>query len=429
MQSPSMEAKPEIRQALERARARTEELLAPLADDDLAAELASDRLPLAWDFASVAYFEELWLLRNLGAERPVAERHDEFYGSFRVDGTARGLPSLSPTAARAYAADVRERVLDSFERAELDGSPLLRRGFVFGLVLQHELQHQEGMLETLQASRHEYPVPEESSPDPAPTGPAEIRIPAGSFILGAFSEPWALDNELVPHEVEVHPFWIDRSPVTNVSFAEFVNDGGYRSESLWTSEGWEWLHSNDVQAPLYWEPVDDGWEHLRFGALEAVPDGEPVQHLSWYEADAYARWMGKRLPTESEWERAAGWDERVGKSRYPWGSEWMGYEANLGFSRFSPAPSGSYAGGASPCGCLQMVGDVWEWTSSFFHPYPGFVAFPHAEHSELHFGEESRILRGGSWATDALVARTSFRRWARPTQRDLFAGFRCARDD
>jgi len=429
VQSQMVETKQEIRAALESARARTEELLAPLSDDELAAELAPDQPPLVWDYAGIAYFEELWLLRNLDAQLPAAERHDEFYGSFRVDGTVRQLPPLRPAAARAYAADVRERALEALEKADLDGSPLLRKGFVFGLVLQHELQHQETMLEQLEAWGGDYPLPHAPAPDSAPAGPAEIRIPEGSFVLGAVSEPWALDNELVPHEVEVRPFWIERTPVTNASFADFVEDGGYRSASLWTSEGWEWLQGSDVAAPLYWERTGDAWELPRFGRRGPPPRDEPVQHVSWYEADAYARWMGKRLPTETEWERAAGWDERLGKSRYPWGTEWVGYEANLGYGRFSPAPAGSYAGGASPCGCLQMAGDVWEWTSSFFHPYPGFVAFPHSEHSEAFFGEESRVLRGGSWATDALIARTSFRRWARPHRRELFAGFRCARDD
>lgn len=429
MQSQTVETTQDIRAALETARERTEELLVPLPDDVLLAELAPGRLPLAWDLAGLAYFEELWLLRNLGAEKPVAERHDEFYGSFRVDPDSRSLPPLSAATARAYADDVRERALETLEKAELDGSPLLRRGFVFGLVLQHELQHQEEMLETLQASGRAYPTRNGIEPDRAPAGPDEVRVPDGSFVLGAFAEPWALDNELVPHEVEVRPFFIDRSPVTNAAFAEFVEDGGYRSQALWTSDGWTWRLEENADAPRHWSREDGGWERIRFGNTEPLPGPEPVQHVSWFEADAFARWMGKRLPSEVEWERAAGWDERLGKSRYPWGSEWVGYEANLGFGRFSPAPAGSYSGGASPTGCLQMAGDVWEWTSSFFHPYPGFVAFPHSEHSEQHFGEQSRVLRGGSWATDALVARTSFRRWADPQSRDLFAGFRCARDD
>jgi iron(II)-dependent oxidoreductase len=422
-----VESKQAIRSALERARERTEAILAPISDDELLTGHAETHLPLIWDFAGIAYFEELWLLRNLSAAQPVAERHDEFYGTFRIERRANDVPPLRPAAARAYAADVRERALGALERADLDSSPLLRKGFIFGLVLQHELDHQETLLETIETGTRAYPVPPESEADAAPSGPAEVRVSGGSFLLGAVSEPWALDNELVPHEVEVRPFWIDRTPVTNAAFAEFVDDGGYSADDLWSEEGRKWLADRKVVAPLKWSMHGDGWRRSRFGHEEPLPPSEPVQHVSWHEADAFARWAGKRLPTETEWERAAGWDERAGKSRYPWGDEWTGYEANLDRVRYSPAPAGSYAGGASPCGCLQMAGDVWEWTSSFFHPYPGFVAFPSAD-SEAIFGEERRVLRGGSWATDAVVARTSFRRAEHPHGRALFAGFRCAHD-
>jgi gamma-glutamyl hercynylcysteine S-oxide synthase len=419
-----VETRGDIRVALEGARARTEELLAPLDDETLA-----DRsLPLLSELVRIAQFEELWLLRNLSAQ-PIAERYDELYGVPALARVEAKHAPLRPPVVRAYAADVRERALATLEDADLEGSALLRRGFVFGLVLQHELEHQETMLEVLDGRDDEYPLPESQDPDPAPRGPEELKVPEGSFMLGSVGEPWAYDNELVPHEVEVRSFWIDRAPVTNGSYAEFVADGGYRSESLWAPEGWRWLQETNVTAPLNWRPDDGGWTRTRFGLDEPPPLDEPVQHVSWYEAEAFARWAGKRLLTETEWERAAGWDERLGKSRYPWGSEWVGYEANLGWSRFSPAPAGSYAGGQSPSGCLQMAGDVWEWTSSHFHPYPGFVAFPHAEHSETSFGERHRVLRGGSWATAPLVARTSFRRWDVPESRRLFAGFRCARDD
>jgi iron(II)-dependent oxidoreductase len=424
-----VETRAEIRTALEEVRARTEALLDPIPNEILVARDSESQLPLLWELAGIAYFEELWLVRNLRARPPAAERHDELYGLLPLDGNVKHLPPLQPAAARAYVADVRERALDALEEAELDSSALLRRGFVFGLVLQHELQHQETMLETLESWDGEYPLPDEHVPEPAPRGPDELRIPDGSFVLGSVGEPWAYDNELVPHEVELRAFWIDRAPVTNGVFVDFVDDGGYRSESLWTTEGWAWVREGGVEAPLNWERTVDGWQRRRFGIREPVPFDEPLQHVSWHEADAFARWAGKRLPTETEWERAAAWDERLGKSRYPWGSEWFGYEANLGRSRFSPAPAGSYAGGQSPTGCLQMAGDVWEWTSSFFHPYPGFVAFPDSGCSEAFFGEEYRVLRGGSWATDPLVGRATFRRWEVPEGRRLFSGFRCARDD
>ena len=425
MQSQGVESRGDIRYAFEEARIRTEALLAPLDDG----ALAGLSLPLLSEFAGIAYFEELWLLRNLSAQQLIAERDDELYGVLALARVGAPHAALRPAAVRAYAADVRERSLAALEDANLEGSALLRRGFVFGLVLQHELEHQETMLELLEGSDGEYPLPDCQEPEPAPRGPDELQVPEGSFVLGSVGEPWAYDNELVPHEVEVRSFWIDRVPVTNRSYAEFAEDGGYGSESLWAPEGWRWVQETRVTAPLNWAVDEGAWTRTRFGRNEPLPLDEPVQHVSWYEADAFARWAGKRLPTETEWERAAGWDVRLGKSRYPWGGEWVGYEANLGWIRFSPAPAGSYAGGQSPSGCLQMAGDVWEWTSSHFHPYPGFVAFPQAEYSEAFFGEGHRVLRGGSWATAPLVARTSFRRWDVPESRRLFAGFRCARDD
>jgi len=426
-----VEKRLEIRTALQRARDATEALLAPVPDDRLVADVAPGRPSLVWNYAHIAYFEELWLLRNVKGDPPISYLHDEVYGAFRRDPGARnGLPVLRPAATRAYAEDVRERVLDALEHLDLDApNALLRNGFVFRLVIQHELQQQETILESLQLQTESgYPVLGGTTPDRAPDGADEIRVAAGSFVLGAVDEPWACDNELVAHEVELRPFWIDRAPVTNREFAEFVEDNGYRARRLWSPEGWEWREREDVGLPLYWGDDNGEWQRTRFGRHEPLPPNEPVQHVSWYEAEAFARWAGKRLPTELEWERAAGWHDHEGKFRYPWGQEWMGFEASLDRRRFSPAPAGSYAGGVSPVGCVQMGGDVWEWTSSHFERYPGFLAFPYPEYSEIYFGDEYRVRRGGSWATDALVARTSFRSFEHPSSRHGFSGFRCARD-
>lgn len=426
-----METRNEIRRALEDGRAATEELLAPLSDDDLVAQFSPGIPPLVWSYAYVARFEELWILRTIGGAGPIPDVHDHVYDAFRRErSNGSKLPTLSPTAVRAYATDVRERSLEMLERIDLDAPDVLvRGGFVFGLVLQNELQSQESILETLQArTASEYPVVESSAPDRAPGGPREIAVPEGTFTLGAVHEPWAYDNELEPHDTELEAFRIDRAPVTNGEFAEFVDGRGYRSSKHWSDAGWAWREREGVTAPLYWEQSSFGWERVRFGRREPITPWEPVQHVSAYEAEAFARWAGKRLPTEIEWERAAGWHDHEGKFRYPWGQAWMGFEASLDRRRFSPAPAGSYSGGVSPVGCVQMAGDVWEWTSSSFQPYPGFLSFPYPECSEVNFGDDVRVLRGGSWATDALLARTSFRRWESPERREAFAGFRCARD-
>jgi iron(II)-dependent oxidoreductase len=426
-----VEATLEIRYALELARAGTEAILEPVSDGVLAAKPPAPLPPLVWDFADVAFFEELWLLRNLGNQPRIPDRHEDVYQAFAKRRHSRdGFPTLRPEAVRAYADDVRERVLEALEHTDLEApNPLLRGRFVFGLVVQHELQAQESLLQTLHALMDtEYHTPRERPPDRAPSGPDEITVPAGVFTLGAVDEPWAYDNELAPHDVELPSYRIDRAPVPNSAFAEFVDDRGYRSRKVWSAEGWEWREHENAVAPLGWEGGKGGWERVRFGRREAVPMNEPVQHVSYWEAEAFAHWAGKRLPTEAEWERAAGWDERRGKMRYPWGQEAMGYEANLGRRHFSPTPVGSYGGGVSPVGCVQMAGDVWEWTTSALEPYPGFLAFPYPELSEIFFGNEYRVLRGGSWATDTLIARTSFRNWQEPGSRHLFSGFRCARD-
>jgi iron(II)-dependent oxidoreductase len=424
-----VDSRVEIRAALERGRAATAELLEPVSDERLVARVSPLQVPLLWELAQIAYFEELWLLRNLNGSPPL-EGHDDVHDAFRRQGRNGELPPLRPEAVRAYADEVRERSLHLVDHVDLDApNALLRKGFVFGLVLQHELQHQETMLQTLALDPGSaYPTRDQDPPDSAPAGPDEIHVGGGSFIMGATDEPWAYDNELVPHEVEMRPFYIDRAPVTNAQFVEFIAQKGYRDPKHWSPHGWDWREREDVTAPLHWELGGDGWERTRFGRREPLPMDEPVQHVSWYEAEAFSNCAGKRLPTEAEWERAAAWDERRGKSRFPWGREFMGYEANLGRQRFRPAPAGSYAGGEAPSGCVQLTGDVWEWTSSFFMPYPGFLAFPYPEYSEVYFGEEYRVLRGGSWATDPLAARTSFRNWELPERRHLFAGFRCARD-
>jgi gamma-glutamyl hercynylcysteine S-oxide synthase len=430
--SASVESRNEIRHQLERGREGTEAVLAPVSDEAMAATVVAGIPPLVWMLAHVARFEELWILNKLAEARPLADEHAHVYDAFRRERTnGADLPTLQPNAVRAYARDVRERSLDVLERVDLEAPDvLIRHGFVFGLVLQNELQSQESMLEALQRRSNGvgYPVTDGTAPDRAAGGPDEIEVPGGTFTLGAMYEPWAYDNELEPHELELPPFRIDRAPVTSGDFAEFIEARGYRSQKNWSDAGWEWRQREDATAPLYWRRSSYGWERFRFGRWEPITPWEPLQHVSFYEAEAYAHWAGKRLPTEFEWERAAGWHDHEGKFRYPWGQAWMGFEASLDRRRFSPAPAGSYSGGVSPVGCVQMAGDVWEWTSSTFEPYPGFLPFPYPECSEVNFGDDVRVLRGGSWATDALVARTSFRRWESPERRELFAGLRCARD-
>jgi iron(II)-dependent oxidoreductase len=248
--------------------------------------------------------------------------------------------------------------------------------------------------------------------------------------MGTAEEPWAYDNECPAHDAEVESFRIDRTPVTNARFAEFVAEGGYDDERHWDPAGWEWRRAAHLEHPQFWCREGNGdWSRVRFGHREALPPDEPVQHVCWYEADAFARWAGKRLPSEVEWEFAASWGPDARKRRYPWGDvDPTPAHANLGQIRFGPAPAHTFAVGTSAWGCLQMVGDVWEWTASDFEAYPGFRAFPYREYSEVFNGSGYKVLRGGSWAVPPVACRTTFRNWDLPIRRQIFAGFRCARD-
>jgi iron(II)-dependent oxidoreductase len=303
------------------------------------------------------------------------------------------------------------------------------------MIIQHEQQHDETMLATHQL-RVGMPVLQARTlaADVLPADrhllAKEVLIPAGTFMMGTSVEPWALDNERPTHAVDVPDFWIDTVPVTNGAFLRFIGDGGYRNPRWWTAQGWSHVREAGLEAPKYWERDGDRWIRTRFGVVEPVPEDEPVQHVCWFEADAYARWAGRRLPTEAEWEKAARYDPRSGRSRrYPWGDEDPApRHANLGGAALRPSPAGSYPGGTSPLGVRQLIGDVWEWVSSDFRPYPGFNAFPYQEYSEVFFGSDYKVLRGGSWAADPAACRGTFRNWDYPVRRQIFAGFRTARD-
>jgi iron(II)-dependent oxidoreductase len=405
---------PAVAAALERTREATLQLLEPLDDELLLAQVSPIMSPLVWDLAHIGWFEELWLVRRVAEGEPSLEGFDDLYDAFRHEREERSsLPILKPAEARAYLERVRRHTLKVLEEVSLDDSdPLLRGAPVYGLVIRHELQHQETMLQTLQLSGAAYATPAHDDLRPAPE-PEDVLVPAGPFMLGTNDRSWAYDNEQPAHLVEVPAFRLERFPATNERFAEFVEDGGYREQRYWSDDGWRWLRAQPVEAPLYWERGRSGWLRRRFGRREPVPPAEPVMHVSFYEAEALATWAGKRLPTEAEWEKAA-------QGAEPWAG------ATLGRASFGPLPVARRA--TSSVGCDCVLGDVWEWTSSAFSGYPGFKAFPYAEYSEVFFGDAHRVLRGGSWATDPLVARVTFRNWDLPQRRQLFSGVRLASD-
>jgi gamma-glutamyl hercynylcysteine S-oxide synthase len=415
------------------ARERTQLLTGCVDDADLTRQHSPLMSPLVWDLAHVANQEELWLLRAVGGREPMHPEIDPLYDAFEHPRTERPtLPLLPPGEARSYAHEVRGRVLDLLERATFSGTRLLTGAFAFGMIAQHEQQHDETMLITHQLRKGAPVLSALSPPTPpadVPSLPREVLVAGGPFTMGTSTHPWALDNERPAHTVTVPGFYLDTTPVTNAAYAEFIADGGYGNLRWWSPAGWDHRQRAGLAAPLHWRRDGNGWVRTRFGVAEPVPPAEPVLHVSWYEAQAYAAWAGRRLPTEAEWEKAARYDPATGRSRsFPWGEEDPGPErANLGQRHLQPAPAGNYPLGASPAGARQLIGDVWEWTSSDFLPYPGFAAWPYREYSEVFFGSEYKVLRGGAFGVAPVACRATFRNWDYPIRRQIFTGFRTAR--
>ncbi|MFM9369901.1 ergothioneine biosynthesis protein EgtB [Streptomyces sp. Da 82-17] len=420
------------RAALTTARERTRLLTTCVDEAELTAQHSPLMSPLVWDLAHIGNQEEQWLLRAVAGREPMRPEIDSVYDAFEHPRAERpSLPLLPPDEAHRYAAEVRGRALDVLDTSVLRGSGLVDAAFAFGMIAQHEQQHDETMLITHQLRKGPAAL---TAPEPPPvTSPLTARqvlVPGGPFTMGTSTEPWALDNERPAHRREVAAYWIDTAPVTCGAYLEFIADGGYDEPRWWDPAGWAYVREHGLRAPLFWRREGRQWLRRRFGVTEPVPLDEPVLHVSWYEADAYARWAGRRLPTEAEWEKAARHDPATGRSRrYPWGDADPAPEhANLGQRHLRPARAGAYEQGQSPYGARQLIGDVWEWTASDFLPYPGFVAFPYREYSEVFFGSDHKVLRGGSFAVDRVACRGTFRNWDYPIRRQIFSGFRTARD-
>ena len=366
--------------------------------------------PPIWDLAHIAAQEELWLGRTLTGRDSIHPEFEAIYNAVETPRAERGaIDLLEFDQCAAYLNAVREQAFEILERADLspDGEPLTAGGYVFEMMAEHEAQHTETLLQAFKMMAPGDYVPAERRDLPQrridPEG--KVEMPAGEFAMGAPESGFPYDCERPRHTAALDRFWISCHPVTIGQYLEFMADGGYTRPDLWNAEGWEWARETGARAPMYWELHDDGWIVREFERV-APPDPEqPVCHVSWYEADAYARWAGGRLPTEAEWERAA----QAARD--------MREQANLDQLAFRTAPCGAYPGSETSAGCHQMFGDVWEWTSSTFYGYPGFRHFPYPEYSEIFFDGPYKSLRGGAWATQPHAVRTTFRNWDRPLRR------------
>ena len=448
--APIADERARIEAILRRVRVRTVEIISPLGDEDVRIQPSPLMSPLAWDLGHIAAFEELWLVKKLSPDFEVAgnaeadsdvgpefgEGLDRTYDPLlhpRPERSRLRLPSRADALENLHA--VRSAAVETLRKIDLRSSdPLVSGGFVHAMTAQHEAQHQETMLAAIQLRKDLVYAPPFVASPPVVAGHRPIGetilVPAGPFRMGSDAPHVAYDNERPTHEVDLAAYRIDAAPVTNGQFLAFIEDGGYTRPELWSDEGRKWLVDSAARAPGHWEDEDGTWMARIFGRLEPIDPDRPVIHVSWFEADAFARWSGRRLPTEAEWEKAAGWDpERLEMRVYPWGGAKPTVDhANLDQRLLEPAPVGAYPRGKSFYGCHQMLGDVWEWTASWFQPYPGFRAFPYRQYSEIFFGERYRVLRGGGWATLSWAIRCTFRNWDFPERRQIFAGFRCASD-
>ncbi|NER34909.1 MAG: ergothioneine biosynthesis protein EgtB [Oscillatoria sp. SIO1A7] len=370
--------------------------------------------PVGWHLGHIAMTEGLWILEKL-AGVSTSTLYPEYRKLFNADGLPkcdRG-PNLPPIPELYdIVHSIRDRVL-----AYLEIAPIEKQERLWRFILQHECLHYETTAFILQlrkqaGQKYRFPFPSEQ-PTSDPLKAEMIEIPAGEFEMGNNSVA-AMDNERPAHRVYLDTYWIDRYPVTCGQYRQFMADGGYQNESWWSEAGWKWLQEHPVSQPLYW---DDSTQWNNY----------PVSGVSLYEADAYARYLGKQLPTEAQWEKAASWDAKIGRRRtYPWGEEMPSSDrCNCHGIVGQTTPVNAYPTGQSAYGLYDTLGNIWEWTSSLFEPYDGFIWYPYPGYSQAYFDNQHRVQKGGSWIAHPWLMRVSFRSWYPPETRHIFVSFRC----
>ncbi len=402
---------------LAEARSRTLALAADLTDEQLTVPLLEIINPILWELGHIAYFAEFWILRHLLDHVPIIASADAFYDSAKVSHNLRWslpLPSRAQTLAFMW------QTFDEIAAADVDLAGSEEASYFYRLTLYHEDMHAEALAYTRQTLGYAAPAYATRSVPFGGALPGDVRIPGGRYSIGGLPEDgFVFDNEKWAHGIELAPFEIARAPVTNAEFADFIASGGYRKASFWSHDGWAWRENSRAEHPLYWQP---GAKTRRsFDREIALRNHEPICNVNYYEAQAFCAWAGRRLPTEAEWEVAATGGQR---RRYPWGDELPTENiANADGVYGGVCEVGAFEAGESPTGCRQMIGNVWEWTSSAFQAYPGFRADPYKEYSEPWFGTHY-VLRGGAWTTRTRLVSTRWRNFYRPQRRDVMTGFR-----
>jgi gamma-glutamyl hercynylcysteine S-oxide synthase len=392
-----------ITTALTQTRSHTLDLLTQIDQSLFCSQVHPEFSPIGWHFGHIAFTEAYWILEQLaGMSLKLSEADQRL---FAADGLPKQERQNLPAVAtiEKYLKTIRSQTLNYLEVA-----PIAQQEKLWRWLIQHESQHCETIcfLWQLHQQRHLdlvnfNPVRLISAEKKVATTVSVtemVKIEGGEFTIGSNAVD-ALDNESPAHQIYLDTYWIDRHPVTCKQYAQFMTAGGYQTQKYWSEAGWHWLQQHPVNHPLYWSDHVDWLDH-------------PVSGVSYYEAEAYANFVHKRLPTEAEWEKAA-----------------LGASLNSNHSRLigHTTPVNTYSE-VSQYGCQDMLGNVWEWTDSWFDDYPEFNAYPYPGYSQVYFDGQHRVLRGGSWATNSVNLRASFRNWYHPEVRQIFAGFRCAKD-
>ena len=392
------------------AREYTKSLFAAIEPADFCRQVHAEFSPVGWHLGHIGVTEGFWILQQCQHAVSLSPEYDVVFSPLENPKENRGnLPVAQEIFA--YLDEVRTRVFTFLERGDWpDSHSLLGEGRILNMLLQHEEQHTETVLlilNLLAARRFDAgdgrtfsaQAAPRRSPPPQADRTSMVRIPAGAYCMGSDDSASTLDNERPARQVRLEEFWIDPTPVTNADFLEFMDAGGYRNPAWWSQQGWRWREAHHIAHPLYWRPgsTQGHWLEIPPFGVSPLDPAQPVRGVSWYEAEAYARCVGKRLPTEAEWEKAAWWEAEQHAA-------------------------------AAQSDRLGLLGGVWEWTNTWFHPYPGFQAFPYDGYSVPYFDQHHRVLRGGSWATRRHVLRPTFRNWYHPGMRAVFAGLRCAKD-
>ena len=424
---------------------RTQDLIDGLSAEQLVGPKLPIVNPMIWEIGHVAWFHEYFILRREYGAQPLLDRGDALYDSIAIAHETRwDLPVYPLDEMKDYMARVLDALIARLDR----GMASERDSYLYQFTSFHEDMHDEAFTWARQTLAYPTPAfafdgfPAGADTTDGPIGDSaggdfagsDAEIPGGAFRMGAERDaPFVFDNEKWAHDIQLAPFRMARTPVSNAEFASFVDDGGYGNEGLWSADGWAWRQRQDATQPVYWKrSADGGWTVRRFDRWHDLAPDQPVVHVNWYEANAWCLWAGRRLPSEAEWEFAATMrpdgDGGLKKRANPWGDDpATPVHSNLDAYALGCRGVAAHPAGDNAWGCRQLIGNVWEWTADTFRPFPGFSPDDYREYSEPLFGD-TKVLRGGSWVTRSRYVDALYRNYFGPERNDIFAGFRtCAR--